>query len=168
MLTTPENVTELYRSIGEVIWMLQHLEYAMTHFNALSILKKRREKGQKVGEKEGFAALEKQRKLTLGPLIKAAKSEQTLPLTLEAKFDSFLGERNWLIHRCVRDEYFSLENETAKQKLFERIATFTTDGIVLKKEVFSMMERWFQNAGYSVEEAYEKAGILIEKAKNNR
>jgi hypothetical protein len=168
MTKTPEDVTELYKSIGEAIWMLQHLEYAMTHFNAYSILQKQRDKGQKIGEKEAFFVLEKQRKLTLGPLIKAAKSLQILPLTLEAKFDRFLRERNWLIHRCVIDEYLSLENVSSKKALFKRIGKFTTDCIVLKKEVLNMMEGWHQDSGYSVEKAYEEAEKLIEKSKHDR
>ena len=107
---TDDDVNYLFHVLGQAVWYLQHLEKVMTTFNALKILQGKRDKRIKITQKVAQEVLDKQRGQTLGPLIGAAKREKTIPKQLMNRFEEFLTERNWLIHKCVVDEYLSLRN----------------------------------------------------------
>jgi len=165
MTYTIDDVNHLYLSIGEAIWNLQHLENVMTTYNALRILQKKREKKILFSDEQAFKILEKQRKLTLGPLISSAKDNHTLSKELEGRFENFLTERNWLIHKCVISDYLSLRNKESKEKLFLRITAFIEDAVSLKRELYNQMQRWFEGKGYDLEKAYALADELLDKSK---
>ena len=121
---TDEDVNYLFHILGQAVWYLQHLEKVLTTFNAFKILQRKRDKGIKVTKQLGHKVLGKQRGQTLGPLIGTAKQERTIPKKLMNRFDVFLEERNWIIHKCVINEYLSLRNAESKKRLFERISNF--------------------------------------------
>ncbi len=158
------DVQTLYNLLGKGVWNLQHLEFTVTAFTALKILQRKREKGTKITKSVSERVLEKQRSLTLGPLIGSAKREATIPRKLLKRFEDFLEERNWLIHKCVINEFLSLCNESKKQALFERISSFVDEAIALKKEVHALMESWYRDAGYNLGYAYQLAEQSIREA----
>jgi hypothetical protein len=145
-----EDVNHLFNIIGQAVWHLQHLEKVLTTFNSLKILQKQRENGKNINETDANSILKKQQRLTLGPLIKAAKKEQTIPKKLIDRFDSFLDERNWVIHKCVINEYLSLRNKDDKNRLFGRIEKFIEDAILLRREVHNLLESWYVETGYDL------------------
>ena len=161
---TETDVGELYSLLGESIWNLQHLEIAVTTFTAMKILQRKRDKGTEITEDVGERVLNKQRRQTLGPLINAAKRERIIPNDLIERFDLFLKERNWLIHKCVVNEYLSLRNKKNKEDLFSRILVFSTEAQSLKKEIYKLLERWYEQKGYDLEHAYKLAEKLISNA----
>lgn len=144
--------------------MLQHLENVVATFTAMLILQKRRDKNKKVTEEIAYRTLQKQKKLTLGPMITNAKREQTIPLFLHKRFDSFLSERNWLIHNCVTSDYLSLRSEKEKVRLMTRMEAFSEEAMALSKELQRLNNRWYSEKGYDLSLAFEKAEELIRKA----
>ena len=80
------------------------------------------------------------------------------------RFDDFLEERNWLIHKCVVDEYLSLRNVTLKTKLFKRIERFVDESIALRREVHNLMESWYLSSGYNLDYAYSLADQMLKNA----
>ena len=164
MKYTINDVNYLFSSIGKAIWNLQHLEYLMTTYNALAILQVRRENKILFTDEDAHHVLEKQRKLTLGSLISAAKEKNVMPQKLENRFDQFLIERNWLIHKCVLSDYLSLESKESKEKLFARINYFTEEAISLKMELFNQMEHWYSNKGYDLDQAYALSELILKKS----
>lgn len=165
MTYTVDDVNKLYQSIGEAVWNLQHLENVMTTYNALKILQNKRENNITFTDEEAYNTLNNQRKLTLGPLISSAKQHQMLPKDLEKRFDKFLTERNWLIHKCVISDYLSLQNAKSKSNLFSRISNFVEETISLKIELNNQMQKWFVDKGYNLNLAYTLAEEIIEKSK---
>ena len=137
----------------------------MTTYNALKILQKLREDNIHFSDKEAYFTLEKERKLTLGPLISSAIKHKTLPQDLEKRFEQFLIERNWSIHKCVISNYLSLRNNDTKTGLFIRISNFIEEAISLKKELFNKMQNWFEGKGYDLNSAYLLADQILEKSK---
>ena len=164
---TDEDVNYLFQILGQAVWYLQHLEKVLTTFNAFKILQRKRDKGLKVIKKIGDKALEKQQGQTLGPLIGTAKREKTIPKNLMNRFDDFLEERNWIIHKCVINEYLSLRNVDSKQRLFKRIEAFVDEAIELKREIHNLMESWYSDSGYDLNDAYSLAEKMLQNAEKS-
>ena len=164
---TDEDVNYLFHILGQAVWYLQHLEKVMTTFNAFKILQRKRNKGIKVSKKAGQKVLEKQRGQTLGPLIGTAKREKTIPKNLMNRFDGFLGERNWIIHKCVINEYLSLRNVNSKKQLFKRIEAFVDEAIILRREIHNLIESWYVDSGYDLNYAYSLAEKMLGNAEKS-
>ena len=164
---TVEDVNCLFNVLGQAVWYLQHLEKVMTTFNALKILQRKKVKKVEITQKMAQKVLDKQRRQTLGPLIGTAKREKTIPKKLMNRFDDFLEERNWIIHKCVVDEYLSLRNVNSKNKLFKRIERFVAESKALSREIHNLMESWYDTSGYDLDYAYSLAEQLLENAEKS-
>ncbi len=149
-----DDVSELYRLIGRGVWHLQHLENVLASFILLKKLQKDKKSGTKISQSVLEAAQAKEREKTLGPLISSGKSEKCFPNELSEKFDSYLVERHWLIHKCVIEEFLALRNVNAKLALFTRIDNFANTSIHLQNELSSLFETWFTENGYNIDRAY--------------
>lgn len=139
----------------------------MASFIALKILQQKREtkNNYKVNEEELKKVHDQQKGLTLGPMIERARKQKNIPKQLEARFQTFLKERNWLVHNCVPENYLALSSGELKKNLFNRLDAFINEAIDLRNEVYSQFEEWFGSKGYDVQAAHEKALEIIEKAK---
>lgn len=144
--------------------MLQHLENVVATFTAMIILQKRRDKSKNVSEVFAYRTLEKQKKLTLGPMISNAKREKSIPASLHKRFEFFLKERNWLIHNCITTDYLSLRSEKNKTTLFNRLNNFSEEAMALRKEIYNLNNEWFSEKGYDLNLAFENAKKLIREA----
>lgn len=165
MTYSNEDISHLYLSIGEAIWHLQHLEMLMTTFNTLKILQSKRKNKISITDEQAYDVREKQRKLTLGTLISSAKENHILSKELEIRFERFLIERNWLIHKCVISDYLSLRNNETKEALFSRIMFFIEEALSLKEELYKKMEQWFIENNYSIEQAYNLSNEILRNYK---
>ncbi|MHC1605401.1 MAG: hypothetical protein ACXQTP_05485 [Candidatus Methanofastidiosia archaeon] len=164
---TEEDVNYLFHVLGQAVWYLLHLEKVMTTFNAFKILQRKRDKKIKITQKMAQKVLDKQRRQTLGPLIGTAKREKTIPKKLMDRFDDFLEERNWIIHKCVVDEYLSLRNVNSKNKLFRRIERFVDEAKALRREIHNLMESWYVISGYDLDDAYSLAKQMLKNAEKS-
>ena len=147
--------------------MLQHLENVMASFIALKILQQKREtkNNYKVNEEELKKVHDQQKRLTLGPMIERAIKQKNIPKPLEARFQTFLKERNWLVHNCVPENYLALRSRELKKKLLNRLDVFINEATDLLKEVYGQFEKWFESKGYDVQAAHNLSLEVIEKAK---
>lgn len=161
------DVTTLYKLIGESVWHLQHLENVLSSYTALKILQRKRDKGSEVTETSAQKSLDGQQKQVLGQLIGSAKEHGTIPEHLHVRFGDFLNERNWVIHKCVINEYLSLRNDKDKNRLFLRIGKFVTEANLLTKEIHDLFESWFKEQGYNLEEAHVNAGRILSNAEKS-
>lgn len=164
---TQEDVDQLYMLIGKAVWHLQHLENIVASFTAFKILQAKRAKGEKVSAANVLKVIEKQKGQTLGPLIRAAKLHKTIPPPLAKRFDVLLVARNWLIHKCVTDEYLSLRNRVEKQRLLARIDAFSEEAIALQNITHALFEQWFIELGYDLGMAYEHAERQLHQAEQS-
>lgn len=169
-MNQPYNYTDvpiLYKLIGESVWHLQHLENVLSSYTTLRILQRKRDKGSKVNEADVLKSLGGQRNQVLGQLIGSAKEHGAIPENLHVRFGDFLDERNWVIHKCVVNEYLSLRNENDKNRLLDRIGEFATEANLLHKEIHDLFELWSTEQSYSLEEAYRNAGRLLSEAEKS-
>ena len=164
---TENDVNTLYTLLGMSVWQLQHLENILTTFTTLVILHKKREKGIKITEKDIEKSLQKQQKLTLAPLISSSKNQKTIPEELYNRFEKFLIERNWVIHKCVISEYLSLRNEKNKEKLFKRINNFANEAKYLTKEIHILHKSWFEKCGYDLNAAHINAENILKEVEKS-
>jgi hypothetical protein len=86
---------------------------------------------------------------------------------MHERFSEFLDERNWVIHRCVLNEYLALRNEDDKKRLFVRIGEFAAEAKLLTKEIHDLFESWFKEQGYSFEEAHKNAERILSDAEKS-
>lgn len=161
------DVTTLYRLIGESVWHLQHLENVLSSYTSLRILQRKRGKGCKVTESGAQKSLDGQQKQVLGKLIESAKEQGAIPENMYERFSRFLDERNWVIHKCVVNEYLALRNEEDKNRLFARLGEFGTEAKLLTKEIHDLFESWFTGQGYSIEEAHKNAERILSNAEKS-
>ncbi|MDD5549419.1 MAG: hypothetical protein PHI79_07500 [Sulfurovaceae bacterium] len=161
------DVSTLYMLIGESVWQLQHLENALSTHTTLRILEWKKSQGIKINETHAMKSLGNQQKQVLGQLIGSAKKHGAIPKSLYMRFRDFLDERNWIIHKCVINEYLSLRNENNKTRLFNRINKFTIEARLLIKEVNSFNELWYVEKGYSLEESQRNAEKILSDAEKN-
>ena len=162
-----EDVDNLYRFLGESIWHLQHLEKSLTTFTAMKKLQKLRENGNNFSEEDAHLELKSQQKKTLGPLIKSAKDEEIIDENLIIRFDKFLIERNWIVHKCVINEFLALRNIKAQESSFTRIKNFSQEAINLNNKTCELLNKWFQEKGYDLEKAQVIARNLLENAEKS-
>lgn len=165
---TAEDVDKLYRLIGQSVWHLQHLENILASYIVLCKLQKERKKGDKITQIDLEKAQLKERKKTLDPLIKTSKAEKIIPSNLSDVFDVFLEERNWLIHKCVINEYLSLRNEKTKKALYQRINSFIENAVQLRREIHQLFELWFSRNGYNLKDAYGLADQKLADAEKSQ
>lgn len=108
----------LYCLIGEAVWMIQHLEDALSHSITL---KKHVKKPYNLPLEQGNKILDEYRSYTLGKAIKIVEKEDIFPESLQQVLANFLPKRNWLIHKCMhqsRNDFSSVRN---LQGLFDKI-----------------------------------------------
>ncbi|MFO3149669.1 hypothetical protein SCR18_11870 [Legionella pneumophila serogroup 1] len=86
----------LYCLIGKAVWMIQHLEDALSHSITL---KKHVKKPYSFSLEQGNKILDEYRSYTLGKAIKIVAQENIFPESLQQVLADFLPKRNWLIHK---------------------------------------------------------------------
>jgi len=167
MAYTYDDVEQLYNLLGQSVWQLQHLENVMATFTAMRLIQLRRNEKIDVSVENANDIVNKQRKLTLGPLIDMAVKENVVPFDLTKRLENFLGERNWLIHRCVHQEFLSMRNDSARLRLFDRISSFVNEAILIRKGIMDLGHGWLCDMGYDQEEASSLAEKMLAEAESS-
>lgn len=117
-----QNAVSLYCLISETVYMIQHLEGALS----VSItLKKDVQYPHRIPKEEADNFLEEYRTLTLGQAIKLAKKNGLYSDTLYSELKVFLEERNWLIHKFLHHHLDDMHATSTRDKLFHKIKTIS-------------------------------------------
>lgn len=114
--------------LGRAVWAIQHLEDALSHSMALKNPKA-------VSKKLGNALLEENRALTLGKAVKQAQEDNIYEESLQKRLQAFLAERNWLIHKCMRESCDEGGLLLDYEGLFKKIKNVELSAISLKEAV---------------------------------
>ena len=77
---TQEDVNHLFHLLGRAIWSLQHLEKAVTTFNAMKKLQRKRDKGTKITQEMAKDALARERAQTLKERIMGSVDPVVIPV----------------------------------------------------------------------------------------
>lgn len=92
----PANQDEitLYCFVGEALWKIQIVEQALSH--SVTLKMNSAETKERADE-----FLKQQQTYTLGRAIKVAMREKLYSLSLQEELNTFLEQRNWLVHKAV-------------------------------------------------------------------
>lgn len=120
VLKIPANNSEinLYCFLGEALLKTQMMEQSLSHSITLKM--------NPAETKEGADKFLKQNQsYTLGQAIKIAIKEKLYNLSLQDELNTFLQQRNWLVHKviCGNEENFNAGN--IKENLFHKIKSIS-------------------------------------------
>lgn len=132
-----------FNYIGQGIWHLQNLEDVLATYITM---KHDIKAPGAVSEENAQASLQKNRE-GLGTLLKTAFRHHVMPKDLEARFQTFRGERNWLVHKCAYQNRKDLYNTEKRQVLINRILNFCREAITLRQLIFADLDLFFRNQG---------------------
>lgn len=132
----PANTTEitLYCYLGEALIKTQMLEQALTY--SITLKMNPDETKEKADE-----FLKTHQRYTLGKAIKIALDKNLFNSTIQEELNSFLNQRNWLIHSVLigNEENFNAGN--IKEELFFKIKSISDRAEVIKREIeYDMIE----------------------------
>lgn len=156
-----EELDSFYRAIGAAIWHIQYFEDALVSFVVL-----KRHKRNPTAERKAYDRLERERRGTLGSIYGRAKDEGIIPKEMEARFETFLNERNWLIHRSKAESSSDLYNDNLRTRMINRIIFIQEESLKLKQFIFEKMEAFVRAHGVEMASVYSGANETIRKLRN--
>jgi len=137
-------LTVFYSAIGEAIWLLQNLEDVLATY--ITMKHDISEPGS-VTQEKAESLLKKNRKGTLGTLLKVAFENHIMPNELEERFRQFKEERDWLVHRCAHTNREDLYSTKERHQLIYRIRAIGEESIALRKLTFKDLEQFSLSKG---------------------
>ncbi len=127
--------TTLWQNIGQTIWYLQTLEFALGHYLVLTQVVP--------GDKdEAYKQLDKSFKVTLGRLVSKLKESIHVHPEIEGKLEHLTNERNWLVHKIYRLHHTDIHDIQRFAKLLDRINALGNEALNLAKEFSILCEQW--------------------------
>lgn len=124
----PANTNEitLYCFLGEALIKTQAVEQALSY--SITIKMNPEEKKEKADE-----FLKKQQRYTLGSAIKIACEKKLFKTAIQEELNSFLEQRNWLVHSVLigNEENFNAGN--IKEELFQKIKSISDKAEDIKR-----------------------------------
>jgi len=125
---TPEEFNEVACQIGFAVLQIQVLEQALAVHLVLV---------HKVSVEMARSEIEKlflkTEKRTLGQLFKDIHDTNRATPTLLLRLESFVKERNWLIHRCRHENRTDFYSEVKRTVLIRRIGAIAEESLALQK-----------------------------------
>lgn len=129
---TRQDVTALYCLIGEAVFMIQHLEGALS----VSItLKKDVKHPGSMPKEEADNRLKKRQSLTLGQAIDLAKENDLYSDVLHNNLKDLREERNWLVHKFVNHNLYDMHRFSTRDGLFHRIKAISNTANMLQRAI---------------------------------
>ncbi len=116
----PANNSEinLYCFLGEALIKIQMVEQALSH--SITIKMNPDETKEKANE-----FLKKHQRYTLGSAIKTALEKKLFNSVIQDDLNSFLEQRNWLVHRVIIGNEDNFNTGNIKEKLFQKIKSIS-------------------------------------------
>lgn len=120
MKRIPANTTEitLYCHLGEALIKTQALEQALSYSITLKI-------NPDETKETADEFLKNQQRYTLGKAIKIALEKNLFNLVIQEDLNSFLKERNWLVHNVLIGNEENFNRGIIKEALFQKIKSIS-------------------------------------------
>jgi hypothetical protein len=97
--------------------------------------------------------LAKQRRKTLGMLMREARVAGLLGAETTTKAFAVLEERNWLIHQSMHEASDGAYSDANREKLIARVTDLKDRSITLKKTLYGELASWCKSQGIDVDAA---------------
>lgn len=126
----PANQDEitLYCFTGEALWKIQIVEQAL---NCSITLKMNPDETKERADE----FLKHHQGYTLGKAIKIANDNKLYCLSLQEELNSFLAQRNWLIHKALCENQNDFNLETKKNQFFNKIKSISDKAESIQREI---------------------------------
>ena len=130
IIKIPANPDEinLYCYLGEALCKIQIVEQALSHSITLKMYPS--ETKERADE-----FLKQHQQYTLGRAIKISAQEKLYDLSLQDTLNAFLKERNWLVHKVIRENQNDLPAASKKEELFHKIKSISDQAENLQREI---------------------------------
>lgn len=109
----PDEIT-LYTYIGEALCKIQIVEQALSHSITLKM-------NPAETKEKADVFLREYQSYTFGKAIKIAHEKGLYSLSIQDELQSFLKQRNWLVHKVILENQHDLLAENKKEELFYKI-----------------------------------------------
>jgi len=126
MSLTVEEFSDVASFVGHAVWQIQVLEETVALH--LVMVHKVDAKTARRDTEKMFARASKQ---TLGQLFGAIRDIGKSPSDLLSRFERFVDERNWLIHRSRHENRKDLYSDTRRPQLVARISAVADEALSL-------------------------------------
>jgi hypothetical protein len=152
-LSTVE-LNALYNAIGKAVWHLQYTEGALQTFLTVKI---DIQKPGVVSQEQADTLHAKHQRATLGTSLGIAEKHSALDQTLLQRIRILKEERDWLVHRAVRErgEHFNSPEEQAR--ILERLGAFAIEAISLQFAISQELELYLRGCGMDTARILEQA-----------
>lgn len=162
----PANTNEitLYCFLGEALLKIQMLEQALSH--SITIKMNPDETKEKADE-----FLKKQQRYTLGQAIRITLEKKFFNTAIQDELNSFLEQRNWLVHSVLigNEEDFNAGN--TKEELFQKIKSISDKAESIQRIIEYDMIDFCSSKGKDMSKIKEalllqEKGIRVRKSLN--
>jgi hypothetical protein len=86
---------------------------------------------------------------------------------MEARFETFLEERNWLIHRSKKESSADLYNDDLRIRMVHRIIAVGEEAQDLRDIIYERTEPFVRARGVDVASLYEVADETIRRLRGD-
>lgn len=138
----PEHLFLFWERVGFCLLQIQSFEMTIEHYLAQT---HKLEKNMSFEEVESI--YDKLGKLTIGNLFKEILKCEVLPKDLEDRVNAFIKERNWLVHRCRKENEGDIYNESKFRLLYQRVADLSEESLALGKLFLEKSEKYILENG---------------------
>lgn len=127
-IPTNESEITLYCYLGEALLKTQMVEQALSHSIVLKM-------NPEETKEQADEFLKKQQRYTLGQAIRIALEKKLFNSAIQDELNSFLEQRNWLVHSVLigNEEDFNAGN--IKEELFQKIKSISDKAEDIKRVI---------------------------------
>lgn len=142
IMNIPANKNEitLYCFVGEAIWKIQVVEQALSHSITLKM-------NPAATKERADEFLKKHQGFTLGKAIKVAIKESLYDSSLQNELNTFLYQRNWLVHKAMAESQHGLKWDDKKEELFQKIKDISDRAESIHREIEYDMIKFCSSKG---------------------
>ncbi len=130
--------------VGFVVWQLQELEGIAAQF---LVLRTKAKKG--MGVDAGQALVRKAENRTFGVTLREISEAKLFEPELQAKFESLLSERNWVVHKSRASSRSVIYSDLAANMLLDRLDKIAAHSLELMRAVSTLTESFVIQHGVS-------------------
>ncbi|MFM9989241.1 hypothetical protein [Flavobacterium sp.] len=130
MIRIPANSSEikLYCFLGEALLKIQMLEQALSYSITLKM-------NPDETKEQADEFLKKHQRYTLGMAIKTALEKKLFKMGIQEELNSFLEQRNWLVHSVIIGNEEDFNAGKIKEELFNKIKSISDKAEVIKRDI---------------------------------
>lgn len=118
----------LYTSLGEALLKTQVVEQALSHLITLKM-------NPDETKERADEFLQQKQRYTLGQAIKLAIKEELYGPSLKGELDTFLEQRNWLIHKVICGNEEDFNSGIISKKLLDKIHSISDKAAIIHRKI---------------------------------